>query len=103
MNWGKGEAVLWIKKRLARTLRPRPALTVYTGDDITDEAAFAALEGHGVTVRVGAHRGRADYAVKNVKAVHALLRWLARGLSRFPPTRRIAPLTAFGTFPRLRL
>lgn len=80
VRWRKGEAALWIRSRLARTLGSRPTLTVYAGDDITDETAFAALKGRGVTVRVGAHRGRADYAVENVRAIQALLRWLARGL-----------------------
>jgi trehalose-phosphatase len=78
VNWGKGEAVLWIRRRLARTLRSRRIVTLYAGDDATDEAAFATLQGRGVTIRVGAHRGRADYAVKNVREIHALLRWIAR-------------------------
>lgn len=51
---------------------------MYTGDDITDEAACAALKGRGVTILVGARRGRADYAVKDVRTIRALLRWLAR-------------------------
>jgi trehalose-phosphatase len=78
VRWGKGEAVLWIRRRLAQALRSRPTITVYAGDDATDATAFAALEGRGVTVRVGGHRDRADHAVENVRAIHALLRWLAR-------------------------
>ena len=80
VRWGKGKAALWISSRLTRKLRPRRVLTLYAGDDATDEAAFAALKGRGVTVRVGAGRGRADYAVKNVKAMYALLRWIGQAI-----------------------
>lgn len=80
--WGKGEAALWIASRFARSLRPRRVLTLYAGDDATDAAAFAALKGRGVTVRVGAGRGRADYAVKNVRGMYALLRWIGHAIGR---------------------
>jgi trehalose-phosphatase len=80
VNWGKGQAALWIARRLVPTLRPRCAVILYAGDDATDEAAFAALKGRGVTVRVGGRRGLADYAVKNISGTHALLRWLLRAI-----------------------
>lgn len=78
VNWGKGRAVLWIARRLASIRHRRRAVILYAGDDATDEAAFAALKGRGVTIRVGAGRGRADYAVASVRGIHALLRWIAR-------------------------
>lgn len=80
VDWGKGQAALWIARRLARTLRPHRVVILYAGDDATDEAAFAALKGRGATVRVGARRGRAEYAVKNVSGIHVLLRWIARAI-----------------------
>jgi len=78
VGWGKGQAASWIARRLARTLRPRHAVILYAGDDATDEAAFAALKGRGMTIRVGARRGGAAYAVRGVREIHALLRWIAR-------------------------
>ena len=81
LEWRKGQAALWIARRLVRTLRPGRALVLYAGDDATDADAFAALRGHGVTVRVGARRGRADYAVKNVRGLQALLRGIERAIS----------------------
>jgi trehalose 6-phosphate phosphatase len=80
VHWGKGQAVLWISRRLAPTPRAGRPVVLYAGDDATDEAAFAALKGRGITVRVGAERGGADYAVKNVGSIHALLRWIERAI-----------------------
>jgi alpha,alpha-trehalase len=77
-GWGKGQAARWIAAR-ARPARRR--VVVYAGDDRTDEAAFAALRGRAITVRVGAGRGGAAYAVPDVRAVTALLRWLARAIA----------------------
>ena len=74
-DWDKGRAARWI---VARAAPARRRAVVYVGDDRTDEAAFAALRPRGITVRVGAGRGTAAYAVPDVRAVRALLRWLAR-------------------------
>jgi trehalose 6-phosphate phosphatase len=85
--WDKGRAVRWIASRLAQTLPRGRALVLYAGDDTTDEAAFAALRGRGVTVRVGDGPTAAEYAVRGVRDVHAILRWLARALEgRWPAT-----------------
>jgi trehalose-phosphatase len=48
---GKGRAVHLLLGDL-----PRGTLPIYVGDDTTDESAFAELR-HGITVRVGKHRG----------------------------------------------
>ena len=80
VGWDKGRAVRWISRRLAPRLRGR--LTVlYVGDDTTDEAAFAALRGRAVTVRVGAAPTAADHVVRGVREVHSLLRWLVLALA----------------------
>lgn len=78
VGWNKGTAARWIARRLgpARS-RGRP-IVLYAGDDVTDEAAFAALRGRGVTVRVGGGKSRAEYAVLGVGQMHMLLRRLAR-------------------------
>lgn len=79
-GWDKGRAALWIARRVARAAGPPPPLIVYVGDDATDERAFAALKGRGVTVRVGGGASLADHAVHGVREVHALLRWIGRAI-----------------------
>ena len=78
--WDKGRAALWIARRVARAAGPAPPLLLYAGDDATDERAFAALKGRGVTVRVGEGASLADHAVHGVREVHALLRWIGRAI-----------------------
>jgi alpha,alpha-trehalase len=51
VEWDKGRAVLWLMGALHLD-RP-DVVPVYVGDDLTDEDAFAALEGRGVGVVVG--------------------------------------------------
>lgn len=46
--WDKGKAALYILQKLNMDHLP-----VYAGDDLTDETAFRALKGNGITVRVG--------------------------------------------------
>jgi trehalose-6-phosphatase len=52
---------------------------IYVGDDETDEDAFRALSGLGITFRVGrAERPTlASHRLPNVDAVETLLRWIA--------------------------
>jgi len=88
VNWDKGRAARWIAERLATRLRPRPRVILYAGDDATDEAAFRALKGRGLTIRVGAERGGAEYAVRHVRAIHALLRRIARVIGSGGPEGR---------------
>jgi trehalose 6-phosphate phosphatase len=73
VNWNKGSAVRWIEERLDKG----PSLTVFLGDDMTDEDAFAALP-DGITVRVGPHgRTSARYHLESQEAVPEMLLWLA--------------------------
>jgi trehalose-phosphatase len=83
VGWDKGRAARLIARRLRPALvRSDPPLLVYAGDDTTDEAAFAALRGRAVTVRVGRRRRGAGYEVPDVRTLHAVLRWLRRALDR---------------------
>ena len=46
--WNKGNAVRWILERIER--QKGPVFAVYIGDDVTDQDAFAAVEGHGLAI-----------------------------------------------------
>lgn len=87
IGWGKGEAVRLLRDLLARSLGRRAPLTIYLGDDETDEEVFRALRGEAVCVAVGRHRTRAAYRLSSPAAVRAFLAWLADALS---PTGRQA-------------
>lgn len=74
-DWHKGKAVKW----LIRELKASEHLTVYIGDDITDEDAFRALRGKGVAILVGSQRRTAAKTrLKNIAAVYRYLRGLAK-------------------------
>ena len=61
---GKGAAV-----RALLAEFPRPVLSIYAGDDFSDESAFQALP-HGVTVRVGSpRRTKARFQLRNPEEV----------------------------------
>jgi trehalose-phosphatase len=77
--WGKGEAVRLLRSLLAGSLRRR-ALTIYLGDDATDEEVFRALRGKAVCVAVGRRRTRAPYRLGGPAEVEKLLAWLAEAL-----------------------
>jgi trehalose-phosphatase len=72
VSWHKGKAVGWIKEAWAK----RDALSVYVGDDATDEDAFLALP-EGITVSVGsARQTSARYYLEDQGALQAFLGWL---------------------------
>jgi trehalose 6-phosphate phosphatase len=72
VHWNKGLAVNWIR----RALRMCGDLTLYLGDDTTDEHAFSALP-DSVTVKVGAVAGTAaNYFVDGPDEVRKFLFWL---------------------------
>jgi len=51
LDWNKGKAVLYMLEAL--DLDKADVMPLYFGDDITDEDAFAALKGRGISVFVG--------------------------------------------------
>jgi trehalose 6-phosphate phosphatase len=74
-NWHKGAAVEWINGHLCDS--DNEVLTVYLGDDASDEDAFAVLP-DAVTVKVGpAAATCARYQLPGPAAVHEFLLWLA--------------------------
>jgi trehalose 6-phosphate synthase/phosphatase len=79
VDWDKGDAVLHVLRSLHGLAWPESVEVIYAGDDETDEDAFRALRGLGVTFRVGrADRPTlASHRLPNVLAVEALLGWVA--------------------------
>jgi trehalose-phosphatase len=73
VDWHKGTALKWI----ADHLKTPKVLTVFVGDDQTDEDAFRFLQG-GITVKVGDFSGTsANFHVEGPADVASFLRWLA--------------------------
>lgn len=89
-DWHKGRAV----SRLLERLRPggSDAVAIYIGDDITDEDAFRALRGKGVSivVRDGDRPTAADYALDDTEDVRRFLEFLAESKSATPGKGRTA-------------
>jgi len=72
-GWHKGAAVEWINCHLGGEL-----LTVYLGDDVTDEDAFSVLP-HAVTIKVGPVMATcARYRLPGPAEVENFLIWLAK-------------------------
>jgi trehalose 6-phosphate phosphatase len=74
-NWNKGAAAQWITRHLGRD--SNDIVSIYIGDDSTDEDAFSTLT-DAITVKVGGCPTRAKFRVPGPDAVHEFLRWLAR-------------------------
>ncbi|EQB63077.1 MAG: hypothetical protein RBG1_1C00001G0656 [candidate division Zixibacteria bacterium RBG-1] len=74
VSWDKGTAVLWILQRLKDN-----SLSIYIGDDQTDETAFKALSKRGITIRIGSSkRTFADYYLKGHWEVSQLLKQIQK-------------------------
>jgi trehalose 6-phosphate phosphatase len=82
--WDKGWAV---RELLRRAPGPRRVFPIYLGDDRTDEDAFRALRGRGLTVRVGpsGQPTEAGRRLRGVDEVWAFLAALRRRLAAVPP------------------
>lgn len=79
ISWNKGKVVTWLLKRPAIMGKTEITLPIYVGDDLTDEDAFRALLGKGITVYVGRPNtsSKAEYYLANVREVKRFLRKLA--------------------------
>lgn len=86
VGWTKGESVLWIRDHVFAGGPVEDVVTLYVGDDSTDELAFAKLAAQAITVRVGEQpHTAAAYRLAGVGDVHRLLAALARELeNRWP-------------------
>ena len=78
--WNKGTALLCLIEHLGQ-LNP---LTIYMGDDDTDEDAFAALP-DGLTIKIGdSSNTQANYQLDSPAEVQSFLEWLNRILRQQP-------------------
>jgi trehalose-phosphatase len=74
LGWDKGNAVRWLLDRIIPTLPGASAVPVCIGDDATDEDAFRAVNGRGVTVVVGERaRSSARYYLNDTASVRRFL------------------------------
>jgi trehalose 6-phosphate phosphatase len=76
IDWNKGNAVAWIRDRASGG--GPPLFTVYIGDDVTDEDAFRAVDGHGLRIAASDRVTGADYVVDGPTAVEQILEELSR-------------------------
>jgi trehalose 6-phosphate synthase/phosphatase len=79
-GWTKGHAVFYVVRQRYGPAWSERVRVIYIGDDETDEDAFRALAGIGMTFRVGnpVRSTFATYRLHDVVAVHAFLEWLAQ-------------------------
>jgi trehalose-phosphatase len=76
IDWDKGAAVAWLQARVAGDR----AVSLYIGDDTTDEDAFAVIGTDGVTIVVAGSDSRAsiaEWSVSDTDEVRAVLERLA--------------------------
>ncbi len=78
IDWHKGKAVEWILNVLGYD--PGKHLAIYIGDDVTDEDAFAALEGKGFGILVAdkVRDSNAAYMIKDTHDVRKVLEFFIR-------------------------
>jgi len=74
VDWNKGKAVCWLVDQLSSA--DGMPLSIYLGDDDTDEDVFAALPS-GVTIRVGeSDNTLAKYSLRDPLEVSSFVLWL---------------------------
>jgi len=78
IGWDKGHAVLYVLRERYGPAWSERVRVLYAGDDRTDEDAFRALSGLGITFRIGSADAPtlATRPLPDVAAVHTLLEWL---------------------------
>jgi alpha,alpha-trehalase len=81
IDWHKGKAVNWLLEELG--LDTPDVVPMYIGDDVTDEDAFEALAGRGITIAVQEVQAptAAEYRLSNPDEVRQFLDTLADRLS----------------------
>ena len=83
VDWNKGKAVLYLLKMFGKR-SGGGCFPIYMGDDRTDEDAFRALRGKGLTVLVGRpeEKTSAGYYLRNTGEVMMFLRRILRQKKR---------------------
>ena len=77
IKWDKGRIILWFLTRARFQAKGRSVMPIYMGDDATDEDAFSALKGRGLTIFVGRPRkSSAEYYLKNTGEVKKFLKMI---------------------------
>lgn len=77
IRWDKGKVTLWLLARQRFIVKEEGLIPIYIGDDITDEDAFKALEGKGLTIFVGRPSSTsAKYYLNNTDEVSEFLKRL---------------------------
>lgn len=73
IDWHKGWAVNWLFDAL--NLNSENGISIFIGDDITDEDAFASIHGSGIGILVGTHgeQTAASYALNDTDEVREFL------------------------------
>lgn len=82
LDWHKGKAVQWLLDEL--DLNQPGIIPIYIGDDLTDEDAFATLQGQGIGIMVGEHdeKTAATYRLEDVEEVQAFLESLTQTIKQ---------------------
>lgn len=75
VEWNKGKVALWLLGREKFRLDDKEVVPLFVGDDTTDEDAFRALAGRGVTIFVGEPKtaSAARYYLNSSREVRKLL------------------------------
>jgi trehalose-phosphatase len=77
LAWDKGKIALWLLARQRFSTRRGGIVPIYVGDDNTDEDAFRALKGGGLTVHVGkGKKSSARYSLRDTNETADFLRLL---------------------------
>jgi trehalose-phosphatase len=82
IDWNKGKALLWLQHSVG--MSPERSLSIYIGDDLTDEDAFHVLgsEGIGILVTASNRKTLAQYRLTDIREVKLFLNRLLTLLSR---------------------
>ncbi len=82
LDWNKGEIIRLLYKYF-QVKNKKIILPVYAGDSKTDEDAFIALKGEGITIRVGKNKkSAAKYYLKNQRQIDKFLLWLLKNIRK---------------------
>ncbi len=78
IDWDKGKALLWLLEKMP--LHGNDIVSIYIGDDLTDEDAFRVLDENsfGIVVRHENRKTLADFAVESTGEVQAFLHELIK-------------------------